>query len=142
MSLITVWIWMCVCVGDDSVKSFKTRLHPPPSTRPSPSIPLSPPLPSPPPAPPPPTPQTHNVTDHDSSYSVETLLDAAMVLYDECCTSSFKKEKTVSEFVAGGTFQMMPTAFCTVAVIPIDSMNEDRFPVHVTFVLPPTVKMC
>jgi len=45
--------------------------------------------------------ETHNVIDHDSSYSVETLLDAAMVLYDECCTSSFKKEKTVSEFVSG-----------------------------------------
>ena len=39
--------------------------------------------------------------DHDSSYSVETLLDATVVLYDECCTSSFKK-KTVSEFVTGG----------------------------------------
>ena len=42
--------------------------------------------------------------DHESSYSVETLLDATIVLYDECCTSSFKKEKTVSEFVAGGKF--------------------------------------
>ena len=51
---------------------------------------------------PPPSSQTHNVMDHDSSYSVETLLDATVVLYDECCTSSFKKEKTVSEFVAGG----------------------------------------
>ena len=42
--------------------------------------------------------------DHESSYRVETLLDATILLYDECCTSSFKKEKTVSEFVARGTF--------------------------------------
>ena len=48
--------------------------------------------------------ETHNVMDHESSYSVETLLDATIVLYDECCTSSFKKEKTVSEFVSGGKF--------------------------------------
>ena len=43
--------------------------------------------------------QYHNVDDHEHSYSVETLLDALMVLYDECCTSSFKKEKTISDFV-------------------------------------------
>ena len=43
--------------------------------------------------------------DHESSYSVGTLLDATIILYDECsCTSSFKKGKAVSEFVAGGTF--------------------------------------
>ena len=30
---------------------------------------------------------------------METLLDVLIVLYDECCTSQFKKEKTVAEFV-------------------------------------------
>ena len=29
-------------------------------------------------------------------------MDALVVLYDECCTSSFKKEKTVSDFVVSG----------------------------------------
>ncbi|KAL1377127.1 hypothetical protein pipiens_016466 [Culex pipiens pipiens] len=31
--------------------------------------------------------------------SVETLLDTALVLYDECCNSSLRREKTVSDFI-------------------------------------------
>ena len=34
--------------------------------------------------------------------STESLLDALMVLYEECCNSSFKKEKTMVEFVETG----------------------------------------
>ena len=41
---------------------------------------------------------------HDTTMSVETLLDALMVLYDECCTSSFKKEKTVQDFATSGMY--------------------------------------
>merc|ERR1712226_665065 len=32
-------------------------------------------------------------------FSTETLLDILMVLYNECCNSSLRKEKTVSEFI-------------------------------------------
>ena len=46
--------------------------------------------------------QRHKVNHHDTTFSVETLLDALIVLYDECCTSSFKKEKTVQEFASSG----------------------------------------
>uniref|UniRef100_A0A336K2J9 non-specific serine/threonine protein kinase n=1 Tax=Culicoides sonorensis TaxID=179676 RepID=A0A336K2J9_CULSO len=31
--------------------------------------------------------------------SIETLLDCLMVLYDECCNSSLRREKTVSDFI-------------------------------------------
>lgn len=31
--------------------------------------------------------------------SVETLLDALLVLYDECFTSALRREKTVSDFL-------------------------------------------
>ncbi|GFG29816.1 hypothetical protein Cfor_00242 [Coptotermes formosanus] len=33
------------------------------------------------------------------SFSVETLLDVLLVLYDECCNSSLRREKTVSDFI-------------------------------------------
>ncbi|XP_055372859.1 serine/threonine-protein kinase Genghis Khan isoform X2 [Condylostylus longicornis] len=33
------------------------------------------------------------------SLSVEALLDALLVLYDECCNSSLRREKTVSDFI-------------------------------------------
>merc|ERR1719225_2108158 len=32
-------------------------------------------------------------------FSTETLLDVLMVLYNECCNSSLRKEKTVSDFI-------------------------------------------
>lgn len=31
--------------------------------------------------------------------SIETLLDCILVLYDECCNSSLRREKTVSDFI-------------------------------------------
>jgi len=35
-------------------------------------------------------------------FSTETLLDVLMVLYNECCNSSLRKEKTVSDFIELG----------------------------------------
>ena len=34
--------------------------------------------------------------------SIELLLDALLVLYDECCNSTLRKEKTVSDFIQKG----------------------------------------
>ena len=36
------------------------------------------------------------------SFSIETLLDVLLVLYDECCNSTLRREKNVSEFVQFG----------------------------------------
>lgn len=36
------------------------------------------------------------------AFSVETLLDILIVLYDECCSSTLRREKSVSEFVEFG----------------------------------------
>lgn len=33
------------------------------------------------------------------SLSVEAMLDCLLVLYDECCNSSLRREKTVSDFI-------------------------------------------
>lgn len=38
------------------------------------------------------------------AFSVETLLDILVVLYDECCSSTLRREKSVSEFVEFGKF--------------------------------------
>ncbi|CAG9835316.1 unnamed protein product [Diabrotica balteata] len=35
----------------------------------------------------------------EQSFSIETLIDILLVLYDECCNSSLRKEKTVSDFI-------------------------------------------
>jgi len=40
------------------------------------------------------------------AFSVETLLDILIVLYDECCSSTLRREKSVSEFVKFGKFFM------------------------------------
>ncbi|CAF0784390.1 unnamed protein product [Didymodactylos carnosus] len=37
--------------------------------------------------------------DYNQSVSVEALLDAFIVLYDECCNSTLRREKTISEFI-------------------------------------------
>lgn len=34
---------------------------------------------------------------------VEALLDAFVVLYDECCNSTLRREKTIAEFIEHGT---------------------------------------
>ncbi|XP_023289081.1 serine/threonine-protein kinase MRCK alpha-like [Orussus abietinus] len=33
------------------------------------------------------------------TFSIETLIDILLVLYDECCNSSLRREKTVSDFI-------------------------------------------
>lgn len=38
----------------------------------------------------------------EQSFSIETLIDILLVLYDECCNSSLRKEKTVSDFIEFG----------------------------------------
>jgi serine/threonine-protein kinase MRCK len=35
-------------------------------------------------------------------FSIETLLDVLLVLYDECNNSSLRREKTVSDFIEFG----------------------------------------
>jgi hypothetical protein len=42
-------------------------------------------------------------------FSTETLLDVLMVLFNECCNSSLRKEKTVTEFIDLGKFQKFKT---------------------------------
>lgn len=39
------------------------------------------------------------VDRQDRSLSIETMLDCLVVLYDECCNSSLRREKTVSDFI-------------------------------------------
>lgn len=34
---------------------------------------------------------------------VEALLDAFVVLYDECCSSTLRREKTIAEFIEHGS---------------------------------------
>lgn len=40
--------------------------------------------------------------DKGRCYSIETLLDILLVLYDECCSSSLRREKAVSDFIEFG----------------------------------------
>lgn len=35
-------------------------------------------------------------------FSIETLIDVLLVLCDECCNSSLRREKTVSDFIEFG----------------------------------------
>lgn len=43
---------------------------------------------------------TTTTTDpHTKSISVEALLDCLLVIYDECCNSSLRREKTVTDFM-------------------------------------------
>lgn len=37
-----------------------------------------------------------------NTVSLETLIDVLLVLYDECCNSSLRREKTVSDFIEFG----------------------------------------
>ena len=36
--------------------------------------------------------------------SIETLLDVLITMYDECCSSTLRREKSVSEFVEFGKY--------------------------------------
>lgn len=42
------------------------------------------------------------LTGNGKSISIEALLDSLIVLYDECCNSSVRREKTVSDFIEIG----------------------------------------
>lgn len=44
-------------------------------------------------------------TGEGEALSMETLLDVLVVLYDECCGSTLRREKSVSEFVEFGEFR-------------------------------------
>lgn len=46
----------------------------------------------------------------NQAFSIETLLDILVVLYDECCSSTLRREKSVSEFVEFGRYRY----FCVV----------------------------
>ena len=49
------------------------------------------------------------VFGHDEAVdylSIELLLDALVVLYDECCHSTLRKEKTVSDFIEKGLYDI------------------------------------
>ena len=50
-------------------------------------------------------------------FSVETLLDVLVVLFDECCSSNLRREKTVTEFVEYGEYR-----FCLVMVINVHAI--------------------
>ena len=39
---------------------------------------------------------------YDSSFSLETLLDWVICLYDECCNSTLRREKGIAEHVEIG----------------------------------------
>ena len=41
------------------------------------------------------------------SFSLETLLDALLVLYDECCNSTLRRDKNISEFIEHGKMVVM-----------------------------------
>jgi len=44
-----------------------------------------------------------NYSINDSTVlSIDGLLDALLVLYDECCNATFKREKTIIEFLEYG----------------------------------------
>lgn len=40
----------------------------------------------------------------EDAFSIETLLDALFCLYDECCSSTLRKEKNIAEFVDYGYY--------------------------------------
>lgn len=44
------------------------------------------------------------VLSDGQSYSMETLLDVLLVLFDECTNSSLRREKTVSDFIEYGEY--------------------------------------
>ena len=53
---------------------------------------------------------------YHEAFSQETLLDTLVCLYDECCNSTLRKDKTVSEFVE---FGMLDTFIQPIGFRPI-----------------------
>ena len=71
---------------------------------------------------------------HSTTLSVETLLDALMVLYDECCTSSFKKEKTVQDFASSGMWYIVHVNWCVCTLIV--ALTEHMLSTHYLKIVP------
>jgi hypothetical protein len=40
----------------------------------------------------------------NSSITDQTIIDAFIVLHDECCSSTRRREKTIAEFIEHGSF--------------------------------------
>jgi len=49
------------------------------------------------------------VNSDGQAFSVETLLDILIMLYDECCNSTLRREKSISEFVNYGKIWLIRT---------------------------------
>jgi len=62
---------------------------------------------------------------HGQAFSVETLLDILIVLYDECCSSTLRREKSVLEFVKFGKF-------CIFVLFPLCDSKKD-YKLHVLY---------
>lgn len=41
-------------------------------------------------------------SSENGSYSLETFLDVLLLLYDECCNSTLRRDKNISEFIEYG----------------------------------------
>lgn len=41
-------------------------------------------------------------SSNGQALSIETLLDVLIVLYDECCNTTLRREKNISEFIDFG----------------------------------------
>lgn len=66
--------------------------------------------------------------------SVETLLDVLIVLYDECCNSTLRREKNISEFVDFGKGEIFIHQQSGVgSVQPCSQEPDDAFNVIVSF---------
>uniref|UniRef100_A0A1I8BXG0 Protein kinase domain-containing protein n=1 Tax=Meloidogyne hapla TaxID=6305 RepID=A0A1I8BXG0_MELHA len=59
---------------------------------------------------------------YSEAFSLETLLDTIVCLYDECCNSTLRKDKVVSEFVEFGMFYtFFALFFCCILARPVVS---------------------
>lgn len=45
-------------------------------------------------------------------FSIETLLDGLIILYDECCSSTLRREKSITNFVDFGKSPFILPVFC------------------------------
>ena len=66
------------------------------------------------------------------SYSVETLLDVLLLLYDECCNSTLRRDKNVSEFIEHGKKNYIPVGaevFTELSLRPVSiSFQSNQLP--------------
>ena len=57
------------------------------------------------------------------SYSIETLLDALLVLYDECCNSTLRRDRNVREFIEHGKKNFVPVRTEVFTELPLRPVN-------------------